>query len=165
MNATLTIMCGYPGSGKSTYLEKLYTQATANLRPAVVLCPDDFRLALTGKIFYSPAEDSVWSHVKIAARVLLKRNHHVIIDACHLTIGSRGSWIRLARDVGVQIDCYWVNINPETAVEQNASRKGIVPDEVMKRMMSGFIRPTTDEGFWRILKLCNNEKTMYNEGQ
>ncbi len=164
----LTIMCGYPGSGKSTYLEKVYTQNTADTA-AVILCPDDFRLVLTGKTFHGPAEDSVWSHVKVAARVLLKGNHHVIIDATHLTIGSRGSWLRLAKEIGVQIDCYWLNVSPETARERNTSRQahirhaGVVPDDVMDRMISGFIVPTTDEGFWRVLKLCNDESVMYNE--
>lgn len=163
MIGKLTLMCGYPGSGKSTYLEELYTRNTAGLRPAVILCPDDFRLALTGQVFYSPAEDSVWSHVKITARVLSKGGHHVIIDATHLTKGSRVSWLRLAKEIGVPIDCYWMNVSPETARERNTSREAVVPDDVMKRMISGFVVPTTDEGFLQILKLCNDESVMYNE--
>ena len=143
-------MCGYPGSGKSTYLSQ-----TQHL--GIILCPDDFRLVLTGQTFYGPAEDSVWSHVKVAARVLLKNQyqHHVIIDATHLTQGSRKSWIKLANETQVDIHCWWQNVPVDVAIERNRSRKqDAVPDEVMDNMISSFVPPDIEEGFSRVVDIC-----------
>lgn len=144
----LTVMCGLPGSGKSTYLEEHFS----TIDPEIVLCSDDFRWALTGQQYYGPAEDSVWSHVKIAARVLLKKGYHIIIDGTHLTIASRRSWIALSLEIGCDIDCMWANVAYPVTVERNRKRpRGkIVPDYVMERMELNFDQPDTEEGFSRI---------------
>lgn len=147
----LTIMCGLPGSGKSTYLQQ--SDSVANTH-SIVLSPDDFRMVLTGQAFYGPAEDSVWSHVKTATRVLIQK-HHVIIDATHLTVGSRLQWVRLAEHCKVLVDCWWYNISPEIAMRRNKARKGVVPEEVMERMLSSFVPPEASEGFWRVLDVAH----------
>lgn len=144
----LTVMCGFPGSGKSTHLSKFDLSSKYWAR-TVILCPDDFRLALTGQQYYGTAEDMVWSHVKIAARVLLKREHHVIIDGTHLTPGSRKSWIKLAKGIGVDVDCRWQKVLPDVARKRNRARPGrqIVPELEMDRMIRSFRDPMVDEGF------------------
>ncbi len=144
----LRIMCGFPGSGKSTYLKNHFS-ATAN---EVILCPDEFRFELTGQQYHGPAEDMVWSHVKIAARVLLKGKYDVIIDGTHLTRASRGSWIRIAKEMDVGVMCRWQNVSPDIAVQRNKDRPQghIVPEKVMDRMIKSFVRPTPEEGFFYV---------------
>lgn len=149
----LTIMCGLPGSGKSVHLSNNFSE----LDPGeVILCPDDFRLALTGQRYYGPAEDSVWSHVKITARVLLGNEYPVTIDATHLTIQSRRSWIRLARELDIPIDCLWQNVSTAIAMERNHNRSAdqIVPQKVMEQMVSQFILPNPDEGFREVIRIA-----------
>lgn len=140
----LTIMCGLPGSGKSTYLRE-----STETAKSIILCPDDFRLAITGQQYYGPAEDMVWSHVKITARVLLKRGYDVIIDGTHLTRGSRGSWIRIAKEIGVDVACCWKRVTPDVAKQRNKGRSEgqVVPEREMNRMIGSFLEPSVYEGF------------------
>jgi predicted kinase len=144
----LTIMCGFPGSGKSTYLSTVNFKEGSK-EGTVILCPDDFRLELTGQQYHGPAEDTVWSNVKLTARVLLRRGYDIIIDDVHLTRPSRGSWIRIANEIGVAVDCLWQDVPPKTALSRNRKRPlgQIVPDDVMARMIGSFSEPTCREGF------------------
>ena len=156
MSGSITLLCGLPGCGKSTFLEdnkniydSLPTRQGAEKVSSVVLCPDDFRRALTGQDYYAPAEDSIWSHVKIAARVLVAKND-IIIDATHLTIGSRSQWIRMAQALKVPIRCVRFDVPFEVCWERNSARKRVVPLDVMERMRDSFEVPTLEEGFERI---------------
>ena len=106
MNKQLHLMIGISASGKSTLADRI---AGTYYQPdtLVILCPDTFRLKLTGQAFYSPAEDMVWSHVKTAARVLLVQCH-VLIDATSYTEASRQQWIRLAQQEGCEVHGHWL---------------------------------------------------------
>lgn len=150
----LTIMCGLPGSGKSTYLTSVDFKEGSE-KGTVILCPDDFRLELTGQQYHGPAEDTAWANVKITARVLLKRGYDVIIDGIHLTRPSRGSWIKIADEIGVAIDCVWQNVSPDTAMSRNRKRpiEQIVPDSVMSCMVGSFRQPSISEGFTCVHKV------------
>lgn len=150
----LTIMCGLPGSGKSTYLSN-NTGAVGE----VILCPDDFRLALTGQQYYGPAEDSVLSHVKITARVLLKGDYDVTIDATHLTPASRKGWVGLARELSTTIYCLWQNVSTAIAMERNQNRPEgqIVPQNVMEGMVFQYVPPSTNEGFNRVIPISGDQ--------
>jgi len=147
-NAMLTIMCGIPGSGKTTELMNWQRS-----QPDVVLCPDEFRRVLTGQDYYGPAQDSVWSHVKTAARVLLGHGYDIIIDGTHLTVASRRSWIMIAKETGKLVDCIWLNIPFATCIARNQARDRVVPDEVVNRMCSVFVPPSVSEGFSNILEI------------
>ena len=139
MSGSITLLCGLPGCGKSTFLEQVRDSS-------IVLCPDDFRRTLTGQDYFAPAEDAVWSHVKVAARVLaIKRD--VIIDATHLTPGSRGQWVRIAQALKVPIRCIHFDVPYEVCLERNNARERVVPEEVMERMRDSFEVPTAEEGF------------------
>ena len=139
MMNTLSIMCGFPGCGKSTFLKEKADEG-------VILSPDDFRLILTGQVYYAPAEDSVWCHVKTAARVLLKKGYSVIIDATHLTVGRRAQWVDIARESDVPIVCWHVDVPFDVCKERNRNRSAVVPDDVMDRMYEQFVVPTEEEG-------------------
>lgn len=154
----LSLMCGFPASGKSSYLRRQPPPAIVDDR-TVILCPDDFRLVLTGQQFHGPAEDIVWSHVKTAARILLRNNHSIIIDATHLTIGSRASWIRIGEEISkfhgqeMPILCIWCQASQEIILKRNKNRDNYVPEEVMQRMFETFIEPTTEEGFQHVISV------------
>jgi len=143
MSRSITILCGFPGSGKSSYL-RMHSFFS---KEAIVLCPDDFRWVLTGKDFHGPAEESVWSHVKVAARVLAGlKDRQIVIDGTHLTVGSRAQWIRIAQDIRVPIHCIYFDIPYDICQDRNKERRRVVPDEIMQRMFDDFVAPSTDEG-------------------
>jgi len=146
MKHKMYILCGLPGSGKSTWLEY------RTFSNEIVLCPDEFRKTITGQDYYAPLDEIVWFCVKNAARVLIKQVD-LIIDATSLSKGSRSQWIRIAQEAGVQVWCYYFDTPLELCKERIEKRERVVPDEVMERMVNQFEYPTLDEGFEEILNI------------
>lgn len=136
----LTILCGFPGCGKSTYVAGLNDGE-------VVICPDDFRVIMTGRDFYAPAEEAVWFAVKTAVRALLLRKYDVVIDATNLTVGQRAQWINIANEWGSQTQCVWFNVPIEVCKMRNTHRDKVVPDDAFNRLVGSFVPPIIDEGF------------------
>lgn len=155
MAGSITLLCGFPGCGKTNY---------ASILPQdyVIICPDDFRVVLTGHEYFAPAEDAVWSHVKIAARVFVHQGKHVTIDATHLTKGSRAQWIKIANSLNVPIYCTYINTPFETCLERNNARNRVVPQDVMERMKENFDPPTQDEGFEQIYQFSGMQKVSHD---
>jgi len=141
---SLTLLCGLPGSGKSTVCKRLTRDSY------VVLCPDDFRKILTGKNFHGPAEEMVWSHVKVAARALLMQRQVVAIDATAISPGSRAQWISLAKEIDPEasVYCHVILTSYSECLKRNAGREErFVPEFIMGKQRDKFVLPTLDEGF------------------
>jgi predicted kinase len=154
----LTLMCGVPGSGKSTFAKQM-----AQGNPVTVLTPDDFRFELTGKWFHPPAEDTVWSIVKTTVRVLLRTQQSVIIDATTLTKHRRAEWVHIAKDCNVSCKV-WALITPaELCIEHNAKRDRTVPEVVLERQMAQYTVPALDEGF-QVIHIVTIEDTFKEVG-
>lgn len=150
--ANLILTCGLPGSGKSTLSQKLEKDY------CVVLCPDDFRFILTGKNFHTPAEEMVWSHVKVAARALLMHNQRVVIDATATTPARRKEWVSLVKSLDKEshIDCMVMLTPFSECVKRNEKRERYVPIEVMEKQRDAFVLPSITEGF-DMVEYCNSE--------
>lgn len=145
MTNRIIVMCGLPGSGKSTYLSKIRHQAQT-----VVICPDDYREALTGRKFFAPAEEAVWSAVKVTVRVLAKNGYNVYIDATNTSVGQRAQWIKIAQELYVLAKCIVFKTSIEECKERNSKREFPVPDDIIDRMYAKFETPSTEEGFFCI---------------
>lgn len=146
MKNKLHLMCGIPGCGKSTIIESIRKEYDV-----AIVCPDDYRLLLTGKTFYEPAEDFVWASVKLATKALLHRNHSVIIDATNTGTFQRSNWIKVAKEFGVPVICHAVIVQVGVAIERNAGRPFPVPDEVIRRMAGAFVAPSLKEGIEKVI--------------
>ena len=77
----LTVLCGYPASGKSTY--------AATLTDCSVLSTDAINSGA------SVAE--VFKRMQTSAAFMLSQGEHVVIDACSLTGRSRREWLDIAK--------------------------------------------------------------------
>lgn len=150
MNA-LYVMCGFPASGKSTYLKSITTRDDQ-----IVLSTDEFMFELTGREWHKPAEDTVWSHLKITARILLNHRYNVYIDDINLTIQDRAEWIELAKELGIPVNCKFINSSFTSCLDRNSDRVRKVPYEIMIRMKKEFIVPSLNEGFSNLFNY-NNE--------
>ena len=148
----LYIMCGFPGSGKSTYFHNKEMTLSDN----IVLSSDDFRYELLGHAWHAPAEEMVWSHIKICARIILKAGYDVYIDSTNLTVKDRAQWIKIAQELSIHITCIHLRVSFETCLIRNKARDRVVPDEVMSRMLGAFIAPSHSEGFNSITTLWRN---------
>jgi predicted kinase len=153
MAGSITVLCGLSCSGKSTWVRK-------NGWSYVVLCPDEFRRILHGHDFYGAAEEFVWGSVKTAARVLAgPQKRDILIDATAITVGQRGQWVRIAKEIGVPIICFVFDVPLEVCLERNQARKRKVPDDVLNRQADLFEFPTEDEGFASVRKVESEDKS------
>lgn len=136
---TLTIMCGLPRSGKSTWIKR-------NRKNSVVISPDKIRSEIFGHQFFNNAEDFVWGFTKAMARIVLEQGKDATIDATHINYSSRGMWFKIAEEYGVDLEMVWVKTSLAECIKRNKeSEKGQkLPDEVIERMAIYFEDPCYD---------------------
>lgn len=159
--SSLTLLVGFPGCGKSTFCQDYFMyhdrNRTIKALPTVIINPDAYRLEMTGKEFYAPAEDAVWSAVKLTARVLLSQGAMVVIDATNLTMGARSQWLRIAKEKNVPIYAYWMQTSFEECCARNAARSRVVPQTVLDGMKDTFVPPTPLEHFSAVMSVDKGE--------
>lgn len=144
MQRTLHLMCGLPGSGKSTAADWL-----AEREGAAIVCPDDIRVTLTGMPHCPGIENVVWQMAKdMTAAMLLRRP--VIVDATNTTRRARARWLAIAKQVGVGVHCHAMDTPLATCKEQNQRRENPAPESVIDRMDRQFEIPNIKEGFSRV---------------
>ena len=101
MKNTMTIICGIPRSGKSTWMKK-------NKVKEVVISPDDIRRELFGHQFHALANQFVFGVAEGMATLLLKQGVDVIIDATSITYAVRAKWYRVAKACNSKTKVIWV---------------------------------------------------------
>lgn len=154
----LYLMCGIPGSGKSTYLKTRFIQ------PPVVVSRDEIRFKMVREDEeYFSHEKEVYNEFINQITQELKFFQEVFVDATHLNEASR---TKLLRSLGgnlkdVEVNIIWMKVPLEVALKQNENRKGTrayVPETVIRRMASQMTIPTKEEGFEHIYVVENGRK-------
>lgn len=154
----LYLMCGIPGSGKSTYLKTRFIQ------PPVVVSRDEIRFKMVREDEeYFSHEKEVYNEFINQITQELKFFQEVFVDATHLNEASR---TKLLRSLGgnlkdVEVNIIWMKVPLEVALKQNENRKGTrayVPETVIRRMASQMTIPTKEEGFEHIYVVENGRE-------
>lgn len=120
--ARLTVTCGLPGSGKSTW---------ASVQGETVLTLDSIRTA-------GASSSAVGAKAYATARNKLKAGRSVVIDVCALTSAERRSWLALARTLGVQTRLVFFETSPEVCrardVARGAQASGLEPQRALAQL-------------------------------
>jgi len=146
--AVLVMMCGIPGSGKSTMAEQY-----ATMNSLKVVSRDEIRLSLTGEDEdYFANETAVFKQFVAKIVEHLKNGTDVVADATHLTVKSRQ---KLLNAVGKEVDLntimkcvLYVNTDLNTSLQRNNLRAGtraFVPVAAIRRMSNQFEVPQITE--------------------
>jgi len=103
---TLTVLCGLPGSGKSTYAATL---------GATVLSADAIRER-------GESAGVVFGWLYIRARRLLAAGRDVVADTCALDVADRAALLALGRAAGARVELVYMRVDAEVCRARDAAR-------------------------------------------
>ena len=156
----LIVMCGLPGSGKTSYAEQLALEGNY-----VIHSSDKIREEL-GDINDQNKNAEVFKILHQRIKNDLQNGKNVIYDATNLSRKKRVSFIR--RELK-GISCYKICVLMATPWEcclaQNFARERHVPEEAMNKMYKRFQMPCVQEGFNKVIIHYNKDewKTYYGD--
>lgn len=155
MSKVLKVMCGIPGSGKSTWARENISTA------AKIVSRDEIRFSLVSDTEqYFSHEGEVWIEFIDQIKTGLELYDEVIADATHLNEVSRSKLLRALgtslKDVEVQ--AVFLATSLSTALKRNNTREGraFVPQDQIKRMFNRTTIPAFEEGFNKIIIVSEN---------
>lgn len=161
--ADLYLMCGIPGSGKSTFIKNKIKN-----NKIVIISRDSIRFSLvrSDEEYFSHEEEvikTLWNKANEA----LANNKNVLIDQTSLTPKARK--LVLQRIEGyAHANLIWIDEDVHTCLERNEMRRGTrayVPRNVIRRMNEQFIEPSLEEGFYRIYRYNSKEDKLTYKGE
>ncbi len=135
----LILICGVPGSGKSTSAQ--YWKNTG----AIVLSSDALRAQLGSGEGDQSVSPLVFRLMEQMAEYLLRHDYRVLIDATNYNIKARKPFVDLARKYNRKILAEVISVSLVVAKERNKARARVVPDDVIERMFNQFEMPTKGE--------------------
>lgn len=145
----LYVMCGVPGSGKSTFVNK-----TIHLDTDVHVSRDACRFALVKpNEEYFSKEKEVFKLFIDLIDAGLKNGYNVYADATHLNTASRNKLLNSIAEKPTSIEAICFKVPLETCLKRNLNRegtRGFVPKDVIKKMYNNFTIPTFNERFDKI---------------
>lgn len=140
----LGIMCGVPGSGKSTWLK--------NKKNAFIISRDAirFRLVKENEEYFSKEKQVFKTFIKEIQKAINSDTtpYDIYVDATHITKKSRDKLLNALDLHNVdRIVVYVKHPLASEAIRRNANRTGRarVPEKVIKEMYMNFERPEYDQ--------------------
>ena len=137
----LILLCGIPGSGKSTY-GKNYIEKHAN---TIHLSSDAIRKELYGDENIQGNPGEVFTLMQKRAVEALNDGYDVIYDCTNITRKDRAGIIGTCPKFA-KIECHIIWAPIEECIKRDDSRDRTVGKEVIDRMLKRFQSPFFDEG-------------------
>lgn len=152
MNKEIFLLVGAPGTGKSTYANKIMTDFNDKGITCEIVSRDECRKRLTG----GATGDAYFSKEKVVFEKFVKcindcidmKYEKIIIDATHINPASRNkvlSKIKNNEDYVLVVATFKTPM--KVAIKRNSKREGFakVPEEAIKRMYKDFETPMMKE--------------------
>jgi len=138
----IIILVGLPGSGKSTYLERLGVTSLSSDLIRQLLADDATDQTIHGRVFNT---------LRYLVRQRLGIGRPVTyVDATHLTPDERRPYIKIAQSYGCEAEALFFDVPLEVCLERNRGRARVVPEEAVRAMAAKLVPPSVEEGFSRV---------------
>jgi predicted kinase len=135
----LIITVGLPGSGKSTYLERLGVNAISSDEIRRLIADDPHDQTMNARIF------AVIRYL-IRQRIAAARPV-TYVDATHLTQWERAPYVKLAQRYGCRLEALFFDVPIDICIARNQARQRVVPEEIVRKMAQQLIPPSIEECF------------------
>lgn len=162
--ASLVLMMGVPGSGKTTYAKKMMGDYD------IYVSRDEIRFGLVreDEPYFSKEDEVLQTFIRTINDALPIAQRYVIADATHLNMGSRAKILKNLHNKPDSVYVVYVAVSLQTALERNAQREGraLVPESSIKNMYKSITLPRKEEGIDMTLWLnedgTTKEVIIYN---
>ena len=138
----IVILVGLPGSGKSTYLERLGAAGLSSDAMRRLLADDETDQTVNGPVFET---------LRYLLRQRLSLGRPITyIDATNLTPEDRRPFIEIGKSFGCRVEALFFDVPLAVCLARNAQRHRVVPEEAMMKLAGKLQKPSVDEGFDRV---------------
>ena len=138
----LVVLVGLPGSGKSSYAERMAGTALSSDAIRKLLADDEAIQTIHERVFQT-------LRYLLLQRLELGRPV-TYIDATNLTPEERRPYIAIGRSYGCELEAVFFDVPLEVCRERNRARQRVVPEEVLTAMAARLDPPSEAEGFDRV---------------
>jgi predicted kinase len=145
--ARLILLCGLPGSGKTTLARRLAQEV-----PAVRLCPDEWMADLGIDLFDEQARGRLERRFWSLAQDLLQLGQAVILEFGFWERSERHEKRLAARELGVPVELRYLDVPTDELRRRIEARNGVgersaarITPEMLEEYTRLFEAPTDDE--------------------
>ena len=138
----LIVLCGLPGSGKSTYANYLTESGHFEC-----VSTDQIRKRFYGNENIQGNGKEVFDTAFLQLQTFGLSKKNCVFDATNVTSKARKRVLQECRSYYNLIVCKYIDTPLEVCLHRNSQRERVVPKEVILRMANQFTMPSREEGF------------------